>query len=551
MRKVIGVLFALILGWASVAQADPAVVQAPAKCTSATAVGTKSCSFSSNVTAGNLVIVTAAFSPAPSTSTIFTPTDTAGNSYQLMTYSCTGAVPQVCLTQWSAIAAPGGFTTVSVTQSTAAKITMDLLEVSGVQNPAMDTNAKNLSAAGGTSFSSGTTITTTTDKPFVVAALAVDVNLASTAFTIAGGWTERARETDAATYGAGISVVTKNGAALSTYEHTWTSITTQGPPKLLGLIVAYKATPGGGANTLPTGCTLSWSLGSETDLMGYYVYIDLLAVTLGAANRHDVGFVTSATCASLGINTDGTYHTQLSAYDTSRNESTKVNPAAPYATSFALSGTSGAQTLAPPTITAPVNGVDPTQALFTWAPVTGAAGYIANVHETSQASVACNPASPTPLPNFCIQTSATSFNLDLLPSTAYNWFICTLNGAGVCGLTSTDSFTTGAATSTTVKTITWSWSGLDASGAKTDISGFRIQRSSSLTGTWTLLDSVGPTVRSYLDAAPLAPVSCYRIDVVNINQTITIGPTSSANCVGTGVPTVTTPPSPAYSVEVQ
>ncbi len=546
-KWVVGMMLGLLLGWVTPGEAAvPVLVQTPAKCQSAVTVGALPCSFAAPVSAGNTVVVMATIDLAPSTSTV-TVTDTVFNPYGNAAFRC---AISACNVAYIASNVTGGFTQVTVTQSTAAKMQIQLFEVSGAANPPIDVVASNASAVGNSSFSSGTTVTTTVTDELIIAALGVDVNLNPTAFTIAGGWTERARETNATNFGMGWSVVTKTVTALGTQEHTWSAITTQGPPSLLGITLALKSTPA--TQTLPTGCTMSWTLGSESDLMGYYIYVDLLAVTLGPANRHDVGFVTSATCASLGINADGTYHAQLSAYDTSRNESTKVNPAAPNATSFTLTGTSGTQTLSPPAILTPLNGVDPTQAVFSWVGVTGATGYIVNVHETAQPSIACNATlTNNTLPNYCATITTNQFTLDLLPNTDYNWWICSKNAQGTCGLSNGNSFTTGSTTNLVQKTITWSWSGLDANGAKTDITGFRVQRSSSLTGTWTLLTAVGPEVRSYVDPAPLSPVSCYRIDVVNVNQTITVGPVSSANCTGTSVPTVTTPPSSVFSVEVQ
>lgn len=557
MSKWLGLLcLLLVLMLGTPAEATISIVQSTAKCetTGATAV----CSFSSAVTGGNVIILSGSmYSTNPATlNGDYSASDTAANTYNKRGTNCGGFYQ--CGFLISAYNVTGGFTQVSITCSCALAPSIwavSMMEVSGLDPAgAFDVSATNFAAAGATTFSTGLTPTTNVTDELLVGMVSIYSDLTNMAFTVDAAWTQQVEEHNGHVW-TGLSVVTKIVSVTGQYEHTWTGLSTPGPPKLMGIIATFKAAPGGGANTLPTGCTFTWDANTDADLAGYYLYVDLSTIPYSTANRHAVAAgILSRTCAQVGISADGTYHAALSAIDTSGNESSKTALAAPYATSFTLSGVSPPNTLLPPTLTSPGDNGNPVGTHFSWSGVSGATGYVVHVYEPAQPYQNCNPALTTnTLPNYCATTTSLDLILDLLPETDYTWWVCTLNGAGQCGVANSDSFTTGTLTPLSSKTMSWSWSGLDTGGARTAIVAFRIMRAASMNGPWTQIAEVGITVRSYTDADPPSPMSCYRIDAVSVTG-VTPGSVSASNCAaseGTTIPIPPTLPSAPFATVVQ
>jgi hypothetical protein len=109
---------------------------------------------------------------------------------------------------------------------------------------------------------------------------------------------------------------------------------------------------------------------------------------------------------------------------------------------------------------------------------------------------------------------APSYTTSLQASTDYEWWVETVNQAGVVGnLSAIDAFTTGSAGvggTQTVK-LTWAWSGVDVNKRKETLSGFQIFRASSLNGSYAPITTVGASVRTYTDASAPLPTACYKV----------------------------------------
>jgi hypothetical protein len=108
--------------------------------------------------------------------------------------------------------------------------------------------------------------------------------------------------------------VEASGLAAGSYSTTLKVMTSRGGKVRIPVTLTVKAGGGGASNTA---ATLTWSSNTETDLVGYKVYIGT-APGVYSTNT-PVGMVASYTFSNLALGT--TYYFAVSACDTSGNES--------------------------------------------------------------------------------------------------------------------------------------------------------------------------------------------------------------------------------------
>lgn len=191
------------------------------------------CAFPSNVSSGNLLVVTG--SASGSSSNPSSVTDTLGTSYTLIKSGTFGlpGTPQTFIAY--GFAPSSGANTVTVTNAVSAYIGYSIDEFSGIDSFEVDGGASS-----GTSTSPSDSLTTLSDGSLILSAL---YKSGTTPITPDGTYTQIGEEEDDGTY-IGHSAIFKIGGTAGSESADWTLGASQG---WIAQTVAFKPVPGGGA----------------------------------------------------------------------------------------------------------------------------------------------------------------------------------------------------------------------------------------------------------------------------------------------------------------